>query len=208
MERIRLLVIDDHAVIRRGLRRYVELIQDVEVVAEAASGAEALALAPMVAPDVILLDLMMPGMNGITTASLLRQILPHAPIIIFTSACSQSSLIDVLRAGVSGVLLKTVEIDELALAIRTVRGGLPYLQPSVAGQLISGAVDPAEAAPHLTGRERQIYDLLADGQSNKQIAARLRISEKTISVHVSNLMGKLGVRSRTQVALMAISAGA
>jgi NarL family two-component system response regulator LiaR len=209
MEHCRLMVIDDHAVVRRGLRRYVEMMSDVELVAEAENGPDAIALAPLVRPDVILLDLMLPGMDGIAIAQILKQRLPRTPIIILTGTFSQPSLKAALRAGVSGFLLKDVGIEELALAIRTVRSGQPYLQPCVAHELISDVLQPPPCPlPGLTSRERQIYDLLAAGMSNKQIAAELRISEKTISVHVSNLMGKLGLRNRTQVALAALQVGA
>lgn len=210
MELIRLVVVDDHSVVRRGLRRYMQFFPDLEIAAEASNGHEALVLATTLAPDVILLDLAMPGMDGIATTALLRSILPGTPIIIFTSACDPATLLAALRAGAQGFLLKDVGADELALAIRTVRAGQPYLQPSVASMLINSTLQPPAAAgtAQLTARERQIYDLLTSGLSNRQIASELGISEKTASVHVSNLMSKLGLRNRTQVALYAFqSAG-
>lgn len=204
MELIRLIVVDDHSVVRRGLRRYMQFFPDIVVAAEAATGHEALELAAQVAPDVILLDLALPTMDGIATAVALRSLLPKTPIIIFTSTCDQATLLAALRAGAQGFLLKDIGADELALAIRTVRAGQPYLQPSVASLLIDRTLQRSPQVDQLTGREQQIYTLLARGLSNRQIAAELQISEKTASVHVSNLMRKLGLRNRTQVALSAL----
>lgn len=205
---MRVLIVDDHAMVRRGLRRYLELIPEAAVVAEAASGIEALALAFQLAPDLILLDVMMPQLDGIAAAQVLRLFLPDTKIIVLTACYHDEQIQQALQVGVNGLLLKDVGIDELELAMRTVCVGQPYLQPAVARQLIGRALRPAPAPPRLTSRERQVYDRLARGLSNRQIADELRVSEKTISVHVSNLMGKLGVRSRTQAALAALEARA
>lgn len=204
MELIRLIVIDDHSVVRRGLRRYMELFPDLEIAAEAANGLDGLAMAVSVAHDLILLDMALPDMDGIATTGALKALVPTTPIIIFTSACEQATLLAALRAGVQGFLLKDVGADELALAIRTVHAGHPYLQPYVASLLINSTLQQPRHEARLTGREQQIYDLLTCGLSNRQIAAELRISEKTASVHVSNLISKLGLRNRTEVALYAL----
>src|SRR5207249_532251 len=157
------LVIDDHWVVRHGLRRYFELLPDMQLVAEASSGLEALELAPAIRPDVMLLDLMMPGMDGIATAAALKSLLPETPILIFTTFCTPELVLTALRAGASGFLLKDIGIDELALAIRTVRGGQPYLQSCAAQQLIAGALSRERPAVRLTGREQQICALMAHG---------------------------------------------
>jgi NarL family two-component system response regulator LiaR len=204
MKPIRLLVIDDHTVVRRGLRRYIELLPGMELAAEASNGLEALALAPSTAPDVIITDVMMPEMDGIAAVTALRQLLPHTPILVLTTFCARETILAALRAGANGFLLKDVGIDELALAIRTVLAGQPYLQPRVPQQLIESSLGEASPLVRLTAREQQIAALVGCGMSNKQIAAELRISEKTISVHVSNLMAKLNLRSRTQLALYAL----
>ena len=207
MNQIRLLIADDHAVVRHGLRRYFELLPEMQLAAEAGGGPEALALAPAVNPDVILLDLMMPEMDGIATATALKRLLPQTPILILTTFCTPETVAGALRAGASGFLMKDVGIDELALAIHTVRDGRPYLQAYAAQQLINGKLYPDRPSTRLTSREQQICALIARGQSNKQIGAELRISEKTVSVHVTNVMSKLGFRSRTQLALYALQAG-
>jgi DNA-binding NarL/FixJ family response regulator len=206
MELIQVLVIDDHPVVRRGLRRYFELLPDIRLAGEATGGAEALALAPRLRPDVILLDLSMPEMDGLAVARAIQALLPGTPILIFTSACSTEHVLGALRAGASGFLLKGADVDEVGLAIRTAAAGQPYLTPLAARVLISDSLDPAPAA-RLTGRERAVYELVGRGLSNRAIAAELGMSEKTTSVHLSNLMAKLGLRSRTQVAVHALAAG-
>ena len=200
MSLIRLLVVDDHTVIRHGLRRFFALIPDMELVAEASSGPEALALALALAPDVILLDLMMPEMDGLTATTALKALLPHTPILILTTFCTRETVLAALRAGASGFLLKDIEPDELARAIYTVRANQVYLHSYALQQLTTRLAEVATPPPRLTAREQQVGALIASGMSNKEIAAELGMSEKTVSVHASNLMAKLGLRSRTQVA--------
>lgn len=206
MKSTRVLVVDDHPVVRRGLRRYFELLPDADLIGEATSGPDALELAPRLRPDVILLDLSMPGMDGLSAARALAALLPGVAILILTSNCSPETVLGAMRSGAAGFLLKDVSVDELAMALRTVMAGQPYLTPHAASQLISSSLQSERTAERLTARERAVYDLVAVGLSNKQIAAELGMSEKTTSVHVSNLMAKLGLRSRTQVALHAMGA--
>lgn len=207
MKLTRVLVVDDHPVVRRGLRRYFELLPDMELAGEAAGGPEALSLASRLRPDLILLDLSMPEMDGLAVARALQVLLPGTPILIFTSSCGAEHVLGALRAGAAGFLLKDSSVDELALAIRTALAGQPYLTPLAAQALISDSLAPAPPCARLTSRERAVYELVGRGLSNRQIAAELGMSEKTTSVHLSHLMAKLGLRSRTQVAVHALAAG-
>lgn len=206
MKPTRVLVVDDHPVVRRGLRRYFELLPDMELAGEAEGGPEALGLAPRLRPDLILLDLSMPEMDGLAVARALLALLPATPILIFTSSCGAEEVLGALRAGAAGFLLKDTSVDELALAIRTAVAGQPYLTPLAARALISDTLTAGAPMARLTCRERAVYELVGRGLSNRAIAAELGMSEKTTSVHLSHLMAKLGLRSRTQVALHALAA--
>ena len=199
---IRVLVADDHAVVRQGLRTFLDLQEDISVVGEAADGAEAVALAERLSPDVVLLDVVMPGMDGIEALRRLRLEVPAARAIVLSSFVDDDKLFPAVRAGAAGYLLKDVQPAELVAAIRTVHGGGALLHPSVAARLMDElAADP------LTPREREVLVLIGRGMSNKLIARELGIAEKTVKAHVSAVLAKLGVADRTQAALYAVREG-
>ncbi len=200
---IRLLLVDDHEVVRTGLRTFLELQPDMVVVGEAATGEQALALVPRVAADIVLLDLMLPGMTGVETASRLHATHPELKVVVLTSFAGQDSVLPAVRAGVAGYLLKDVGPAELAEALRAVHAGGAPLHPQVAATVMASvtAEDP------LTPREREVLRLIARGLSNRLIARELVLSEKTVKAHVSAILGKLGVADRTQAALHAVRAG-
>jgi two-component system, NarL family, response regulator LiaR len=199
---IRVLIADDHAVVRQGLRTFLDLQEDIEVVGEAADGDEAVAAAERLAPDVVLLDLVMPRRDGIQALRLLRERVPAARAIVLSSFVDDDKLFPAVRAGAAGYLLKDVQPQELVAAIRTVHGGGALLHPSVAARLMHElAADP------LTPREREVLVLIGRGMANKRIALELGIAEKTVKAHVSAVLAKLGVADRTQAALYAVREG-
>ena len=199
---IRVLIADDHAVVRQGLRTFLDLQDDVEVVGEAEDGAEALEAAERLAPDVVLIDLVMPGVDGIEAIRGLRERVPAARAIVLSSFIDDEKLFPAVRAGAAGYLLKDVQPQDLVEAIRTVHGGGALLHPRVASRLLEEmASDP------LTPREREVLSLIGRGMANKVIARELSLSEKTVKAHVSNILAKLGVTDRTQAALYAVRAG-
>jgi NarL family two-component system response regulator LiaR len=199
---IRVLIADDHAVVRQGLRTFLDLQEDIEVVGEAADGDEAVAAAERLAPDVVLLDLVMPRRDGIQVLLRLRERVPTARAIVLSSFLDDDKLFPAVRAGAAGYLLKDVQPQELVAAIRTVHGGGALLHPSVAARLMSElAADP------LTPREREVLVLIGRGMANKRIALELGIAEKTVKAHVSSVLAKLGVADRTQAALYAVREG-
>jgi NarL family two-component system response regulator LiaR len=199
---IRVLIADDHAVVRQGLRTFLDLQDDIEVVGEAADGEEALAAAERLAPDVVLVDLVMPKVDGIDVIRRLGEHAPEARAVVLTSFIDDDRLFPVLRAGAAGYLLKDVQPQELVEAIRTVHGGGALLHPKVAARLLSElATDP------LTPREREVLVLIGRGMANKVIARELSLSEKTVKAHVSSILAKLGVHDRTQAALYAVREG-
>jgi two-component system, NarL family, response regulator LiaR len=199
---IRVLIADDHAVVRQGLRTFLGLQDDIDVVGEAADGDEALAAAERLEPDVVLVDLVMPGVDGIEAIRRLRERVPAARAIVLSSFVDDDKLFPAVRAGAAGYLLKDVQPKELVAAIRTVHGGGALLDPSVAARLMAElAEDP------LTPREREVLALIGRGMSNKRIARELGIAEKTVKAHVSSVLAKLGVADRTQAALYAVREG-
>jgi NarL family two-component system response regulator LiaR len=199
---IRVLIADDHAVVRQGLRTFLDLQDDIEVVGEAADGEEALAAAERLAPDVVLVDLVMPKVDGIDVIRRLGDHAPGARAVVLTSFIDDDRLFPVLRAGAAGYLLKDVQPQELVEAIRTVHGGGALLHPKVAARLLEElAADP------LTPREREVLVLIGRGMANKVIARELSLSEKTVKAHVSSILAKLGVHDRTQAALYAVREG-
>ena len=202
--RIRVLIADDHAVVRRGLRTFLELQDDIDVVGEAADGRECVAAALDLVPDVILLDLAMPGMDGVAALRELKAAGSPARILVITSFTDPAVAVPAVRAGAAGVLYKDVEPRDLASAIRSVHAGHVLLQPDVAAALM--APDPAAASP-LTAREREVLAEIAQGRSNREIARALSLAEKTVKTHVSNVLMKLGVADRTQAALFAVRHG-
>lgn len=205
-EPIRVLLVDDHQVVRRGLRTFLEVQGDIEVVGEAADGAEGLARAQELRPDVILMDVKMPGTDGIEALRLLREAQNPARVLIVTSFTEQRTVVPALRAGAAGYVYKDVDPVALAGAIRSVHAGHVLLQPEVAGALLSQEHHPAPTgrAGSLTEREREVLALIADGRSNREIARALVLSEKTVKTHVSNILMKLDLADRTQAALWAV----
>jgi NarL family two-component system response regulator LiaR len=203
---VRILIVDDHGVVRQGLRMYLALDPELEVVGEAVNGAEALRLAHEQKPDVVLMDLLMPVMDGIAATAAIRRELPDVEVIALTSVLEDSAVYGAMRAGAIGYLLKDTEADELSWAIKAAAAGQVQLSPSVAARLLREVPAPPLPEP-LTEREMEVLRELASGKSNKEIAAALVIAEKTVRTHVSNILAKLGVASRTQAALHAVRSG-
>ena len=206
---IRVLIADDHAVVRQGLRTYLELQDDVEVVAEAADGEEAVAAAAAHAPDVVLLDLVMPGLDGIAALPRLREVAPAARVLVLTSFGEDDRLFTALRGGAAGFLLKDTEPAELARAIRTAHAGHAPLSPAVASRVVEQLANGGRprAADVLTPRELEVLQLIAQGRSNKRIALELGVAEKTVKTHVGHVLAKLDLSDRTQAALYAVREG-
>jgi two-component system, NarL family, response regulator LiaR len=204
-EPIRVLIVDDHAVVREGLRTFLELQDGLEVVGEAGDGEEALPLAEELSPDVILMDLVMPKLDGVGAMRELRERVPGARVIVLTSFLEDDRLMPAIRAGAAGYLLKNVQPQELARAIRLADEGETLIDPAVAARLVEAVADGGGAEPEqaLTAREQEVLDLIARGFSNKRIALELGVAEKTVKTHVSHLLAKLGVSDRTQAALYA-----
>jgi len=203
---IRILIVDDHGVVRDGVRMYLGLDSELEVVAEAASGEEALQLARELQPDVVLMDLLMPGMDGVTATEIIRKELPDTEVIALTSVLEDQAIYRAMRAGASGYLLKNTKADELVRAIKAAAAGQVQLSPEVA-TLWMREIGVPDSPEKLTERETEVLRLLAQGKPNKEIAADLVIGEKTVKTHVSNILSKLGVSSRTQAALYAVRIG-
>ena len=203
---IRVLVVDDHAVVRQGLKAFLRVQDDIEFVGEAANGEEALTQARAVQADVILMDLIMPGMDGVETMRRLSAAGVDAKVIVLTSFAEDEQVIAAVKAGAAGYLLKDVQPQELGNAIRAVHAGDAQLHPSVASKLMRevAAGSRGKDADALTARELDVLKALARGMSNKEIAAELGVAEKTVKTHVSSILRKLGVADRTQAALYAV----
>jgi DNA-binding NarL/FixJ family response regulator len=211
LAKIRVLIADDHAVVRQGLRTFLELQDEIDVVADAADGNEALAAALDERPDVILMDLVMPGLDGIEATRRILSDLPATRVIALTSFLDDDKVLPAVRAGAAGYLLKDVEPQELVRAIHTVHDGEALLHPAATRTVMrelagdAGADEGADLG--LTGREGEVLELVARGLSNKLIARELGIAEKTVKTHVSSILAKLGVTDRTQAALLAVRRG-
>jgi len=205
-ERIRVLLVDDHEVVRRGLRGFLELQDDIEVVGEASDGRLAVDAAASQRPDVILMDLLMPNMDGLTAIATIKQGQPEVEIVAVTSFIEEEKVTSALEAGASGYLLKDADAEEVASAVRAAHAGEVHLDPAVARLLAQRMRSRREAEPvePLTAREREVLAQLGKGASNKEIAYELSITERTARTHVSNILGKLGLASRTQAALWAV----
>lgn len=202
-EPIRVLLVDDHAVVRQGLRAFLQTQPDIEVVGEAGGGRAAAEAASSGHADVVLMDLVMPEGDGVDAIRSLAAAAPRARVLVLTSFAEEGRIFAAMQAGAAGYLLKDVEPDQLAAAIRDVHRGRPALHPEVAARLMRRASDPTGVEP-LTAREREVLRLVVEGFANKQIARRLLITEKTVKTHVSNVLQKLGVEDRTQAAVLAI----
>ncbi|PXY22161.1 response regulator [Prauserella muralis] len=209
---IGVLVVDDHAVVRRGLTAFLDTMPGIHVVGEASDGADALdRLARLAAelrlPQVVLMDMLMPRMDGITAIGAVRERHPGLAVVVLTSFGETERVQSALRAGAAGYLLKDAEPDEIAAAVRAAARGEVHLDPAVAGRLARQLSSPASGLAALTTRERSILVLVAEGMSNRQIAGELGISERTARTHVSHVLAKLGLSSRTQAALVAVREG-
>jgi DNA-binding NarL/FixJ family response regulator len=208
---IRVLIVDDHAVVREGLRTFLELQDGIEIAGEAADGAQAIELAAALEPDVILMDLVMPHVDGVGAMREIRRLVSGSRVIVLTSYLDDDRLLPAIEAGADGYLLKDVEPAELARAIRTVQAGEAMIAPTVAGRLLRSLSQPRGRAAgdgeRLTPREHEVLALIAAGRSNKRIALELGIAEKTVKTHVGHVLAKLGVSDRTQAALLAVQRG-
>ncbi len=201
-----MLLVDDHEVVRRGLRGFLDLQDDMEVVGEASDGAIAIARADELNPDVVLMDLLMANVDGLTAIAAIKKSHPDTDIVAVTSFIEEEKVTAALEAGASGYLLKDAAADEVAAAIRAARAGEVHLDPAVAKMLaerMRARRDQPQVEP-LTAREQEVLRLIGRGAANKEIAAELSITERTARTHVSNILGKLGLASRTQAALWAV----
>ena len=204
VQSISVLIVDDHPVVRQGLRALLAVQDGIEVAGEAGDGAAALALAAEREPDVILLDLKLPGMDGIAVLGELKARHDRSRVLVLTSITDHASAAAAVRAGAAGVLYKDVDPDALVRAIRAVHDGHLLLAPEAAGTLLRSGSWPARGLDALTSREREVLAELARGRSNREIARALHVSEKTVKAHVSSVLAKLGVQDRTQAALFAV----
>jgi DNA-binding NarL/FixJ family response regulator len=208
----RVLLVDDHRVVRSGISAYLKLIADMEVIGEAADGRQALdRIAELGSgeslPDVVLMDMAMPVMDGIAATREIKSRWPAIEVVVMTSFVEEAMVRDALEAGAAGYLLKDADADEVAEAIRFALAGQMHLDPSVARLLADSVRRPRPASADLTPREREVLGLVAQGASNRQIAETLVVSERTARTHVSAILGKLGLASRTQAALWAVREG-
>ena len=205
IQKIRVMIVDDHAVVRSGLSTFLTICEDMELVGEASSGEQALSICSNARPDVVLMDLVMPGMDGAETTRRIRQECPDIQVIALTSFKEQELVQGALKAGAIGYLLKDVSADELANAIRAAFAGKPTLAPEAARALIQAATRPDFViGSDLTEREREVLKLMASGLNNKQIAVELFISLSTAKFHVSSILTKLGAASRTEAVALAL----
>jgi two-component system, NarL family, response regulator LiaR len=210
-EPIRVLIVDDHAVVREGLRTFLELQDGIEVIGEAADGLQAVEQTETLRPDVVLMDLIMPRVDGVQAMRSLQEQGSRSRVIVLTSFLDDERLLPAIEAGAAGYLLKDVEPSELARAIRTAHAGEAMIDPTVAGRLLRTLARPRHRTTGqdegLTRREREVLELIAVGRSNKRIAVELGIAEKTVKTHVGHVLAKLGVADRTQAALLAVRSG-
>jgi NarL family two-component system response regulator LiaR len=217
-DKIKVLLIDDHAVVRQGLRMFIEMQNDMEIVGEGSNGMEAVELASKLNPDVILLDLVMPQMDGVEATQKILTHNPHSRVLILTSFGEDERVFPAIRAGAQGYLLKDIQPRDLVQAIREACQGKPQLHPDVARRLMMAVSGEAVGKEQdktsvptelhgLTDREREVLEQIACGLSNREIAAEMVISEKTVKTHVSNLLDKLGLEDRTRAAIWALKHG-
>lgn len=202
-DRIRVMVVDDHAVVRSGLKTFLSVIPDLELVGEAAGGEEAVVRCGLLNPDVVLMDLIMPGMNGVAATQQVREKFPHVQVLALTSFEEDKLVQDALRAGAIGYLMKTVTAHELAAAIRAAHGGKMTLSPEAAQALVRVKTQ-AQDINELTEREREVLKLMVDGMDNAEIAETLVVSLSTVKYHISNILSKLGVENRVAAVTTAI----
>lgn len=207
---IRLLIADDHAIIRKGIRAVLENVPDIELVGEVTNGREAVAEAERLRPDVILMDLVMPEMDGIEAIRRIRARQPRVRLLVLTTFAGEDRILPAIKAGATGYHLKDSSPQELVEAIRQVHRGESSLHPTIARKVLQELTGPSDQAPTpepLTPREMEVLHWLAEGMENREIAEKLVISEATVRTHVSNILGKLHLASRTQAALYALREG-
>jgi NarL family two-component system response regulator LiaR len=204
---IRVMLVDDHTMVRRGLATFLKVFDDLELAGEAANGEDAIQLCAQVLPDVVLMDMVMPDMDGVTATRVIRQQFPEVQVIALTSFKDKGLVQDALQAGAIGYLLKDVSADALAQAIRAAHAGRATLSPEAAQALVQAANQPPTPGHNLTERERDVLALMAEGLSNTQIAGKLVVSPSTIKSHVSHILAKLGVASRTEAVALAVRYG-
>ncbi len=203
---IRVLLVDDHRVVRQGLHMFLRQDPELEIVGEAANGVEAVRLVHQLKPDVVLMDLLMPEMDGITATGIIKHELPDVEVVALTSVLEDGSVVGAIRAGAIGYLLKDTDADELTRAIKAAAAGQVQMSPTVLARLTREIKLP-ESPEKLTGREIEVLRLLAKGLSNREIGLELGIVEKTVKTHVSSILGKLNLLSRTQATLYAVRTG-
>ncbi len=201
---IRVLLVDDHTMVRRGLVTFLKVFDDLQLAGEAENGAEAIQRCAEIHPDVVLMDMVMPGMDGVTATRAIRQQFPQIQVIALTSFKEGKLIQNALQAGAIGYLLKDVSAEDLARAIRAAFSGRATLSPEAAQALVQAANQPPVRGLDLTEREREVLTLMIEGLNNTQIAARLSVSPSTIKSHVSNILSKLGVSSRTEAVTLAL----
>ena len=212
VESLKVLVVDDHALFRRGLQMVLEQETDIDVIGEAADGAEAVAKAQELMPDVVLMDVRMPKRSGIEATQEIKDLLPHAKILMLTISDEEADLYDAIKAGASGYLLKEISIEEVADAIRSVWAGQSRISPSMASKLLNefaaiskrGDERRQVPAPRLTEREMEVLGLVAEGLNNREIGVRLFISENTVKNHIRNILEKLHLHSRMEAVVYAV----
>jgi two-component system, NarL family, response regulator LiaR len=203
---VRVLIADDHSVVRQGLRMFLGLDPELEVIGEASDGAQAIEMARALTPDVVLMDLLMPGTDGITATERIRAQTPDTEVLALTSVLEDASVVAAVQAGAVGYLLKDTEADQLCKAIKAAAQGQVQLAPQAAARLVREVRGP-DSSEKLTQRETDVLRALARGLTNREIGRALTIGERTVKTHVSHLLGKLGLQSRTQAALYAVRIG-
>ncbi len=211
-ERLRVLIVDDHALFRRGLQMVLRQEEDIDVVGEAGDGHEAVDKAQELMPDVVLMDVRMPGQSGIKATEQIKDAIPHAKILMLTISDEEADLYDAIKAGASGYLLKEISIDEVADAVRSVWAGQSRISPSMASKLLSEFAAMSKRAderqqlpaPRLTDREMEVLKLVAQGMNNRDIAKELFISENTVKNHIRNILEKLHLHSRMEAVVYAV----
>jgi two-component system, NarL family, response regulator LiaR len=201
---IRVMLVDDHTMVRRGLALFLKVFDDLQLVGEADNGSDAIQRCAEIRPDVVLMDMVMPGMDGVSATRAIRQRFPQVQVIALTSFKEGELIKNALEAGAIAYLLKDVSADELAQAIRAARAGRATLSPEAAQAIVQSANLPPAPGLDLTEREREVLSLMIEGLNNTQIAARLSVSPSTIKSHVSNILSKLGVASRTEAVTLAL----
>lgn len=201
---IRVMLVDDHAMVRRGLATFLKVFDDLQLAGEAENGADAIRLCAKIRPDVVLMDMVMPGLDGVSTTRAIRQQFPQVQVLALTSFKEGNLIKDALEAGAIGYLLKDVSADDLARAIRAAHAGRATLSPEAAQAIVQAANQPPAPGLDLTEREREVLRLMVEGLNNTQIAGSLSVSPSTIKSHVSNILSKLGVASRTEAVTLAL----